>query len=336
MSFKGILGHTKEIKALTKALNNGRVAHAYLFSGPEGVGKRRVARALAAALNCALFDGTDACGACEDCTAFESGAHQNLMEIGPTDKDGERARNGLIRIAEIRRLQETLRYKVGSGRKVAIVDSADRLMPGAANAFLKTLEEPPPDSVIMLLTSKATDLLPTILSRCQRINFRPLPESAIAELLSKDGVAGEDAVFAARLSFGSISTALKYARSSAYEVRRELTGRLGALQKGDTLEVMKLAEELAKRDDLIDVLEFLKNWLRDRLVTIEGAPGLATAGLGFAGGEGGAGKDRQRALIDSFAVIEEAIHDLTPPRYGNKLLTMESLLFRLVGLGTLG
>lgn len=335
MSFECIQGHTKEIRALTNAIKNGRVAHAYLFSGPEGVGKSLIARAYASALNCPDFNGTDSCGTCPDCTAVQSGSHQNLIVIGPTDKNGERDPNGLIRIAEIRRLQDALRFKVDAGKKVAIVDSADRLMPSAANAFLKTLEEPPADSVIILVSSKAPDLLPTIQSRCQRVNFRPLSVDAIAGLLERDeGVDGEDAAFAARLSSGSVSAAAAFAKSGAYETRRELTDRLGGLRKGDTIEILKLAGELAKRDDLADVLEFLKTWLRDRLVAMEGVPELATAGANVAGDDAG-GRGMRRALLDSFAMIEEARHDITPPRYANKQLTMESLLFGLAELGSL-
>lgn len=325
MSFKDIIGHSKEISILVNSLSTGRVPHALLFSGPEGVGKRLVALALARALNCSSFS-ADSCGVCRDCALFDSGTHPNLLLSGPTDKDGQPLPEGLIRIERVREIQNSLKYRVERGRKVVIIDSADRMMAAASNAFLKTLEEPPPDSVIILVTSRSSDLLPTIISRCQRMNFRPVPAGAIAGfLVKKTGLTASDAEEAARLSGGSFSKALGYAGGGEYRKLREVAQEVSAITTADTDVALRLASELSKRDDLAEILEFLKTWYRDRLVGLTGAEGLMVNA-----GAGGAPADPRR-MIDSFYMIERARRDIMPPRYANKQLAMEVLLMGLAG-----
>ena len=332
--FQGILGHAREIGILKGSISSKRVAHALLFAGPEGIGKRLVARAFAKALNCVLprlDEDVDSCGACRDCLAFDSGTHPNLREVWPVDKDGERDPLGLIRIDQVREIQGTLRFKAESGMKVVIVEGADRLMPAAANAFLKTLEEPPPDSVIILVTLKPSDLLPTVLSRCQRISFGPLPEDAVrAFLIENKGISPAEAGAVARLSEGSISRASVYIEEGAHQKRREVIERLSTLGPADSDEALKFAEELSKRDDLDDMLEFLKSWYRDRIVAFEGAPHLI-ANTDMQRNMKDSGVEDFNRLCSSFWAIEEAKKSIAPPRYGNKQLTLEVLLLKLSG-----
>lgn len=340
MSFKDILGHDKETATLKNAILNSRVAHAYIFSGPDGIGKRLAALEFARALNCGGFDG-DSCGVCASCRMMDAGTHPNILQVWPTVKEREDVLEnaydgaGLIRISQIRDVQEFLRYRIDGGKKAVVVDYAERLMPQAANAFLKTLEEPPPGSVIMLITSRPSDLLPTILSRCQRINFRPLPDEAVSAVLVGDrSVQKGTADGVARLSGGSISKALRYVDEGAHESRGEILRRLTALYSADTDELLRFAEELSKMDGLPDVLEFMKGWYRDRLVTLVGAGHLAINGdipdfIATGVDEGAA------TLLGSFAAIEKARRDITPPRYMNKQLVMEALLLRLSGRGGL-
>jgi len=330
LNFQEILGHAREIGILKSSISSKRVAHALLFAGPEGIGKRLVARAFAKALNCASGN-DDACGVCRDCLAFDSGTHPNLLEVWPTDKDGERDPLGLIRIDQVREIQGTLRFKAESGMKVVIVEGADRLMPAAANAFLKTLEEPPPDSVIILVTLKPSDLLPTVLSRCQRISFGPLPEDAVrAFLIENKGISPAEAGAVARLSEGSISRASVYIEEGAHQKRREVIERLSTLGPADSDEALKFAEELSKRDDLDDMLEFLKSWYRDRIVAFEGAPHLI-ANTDMQRNMKDSGVEDFNRLCSSFWAIEEAKKSIAPPRYGNKQLTLEVLLLKLSG-----
>ncbi|MBI5810144.1 MAG: DNA polymerase III subunit delta' [Deltaproteobacteria bacterium] len=343
-TFKDILGHTKEIEMLKRAVAADRVAHAYLFAGPAGTGKRRVAYLLAAALNCSqskgLFKGDagegSPCGACVDCSMIEGNTHPNIMEIWPVDRDGKRADDGLIRVEQIRDLQGSLNYKAGGGRKVAIVEDADKLMGQAANAFLKTLEEPPPDSLIILISARHSELLPTVLSRCQRINFKPLPEDMIRDFLIREkGLNGEDASVISRLSAGSLSSAVRCASERVHERWNEAATRLKDLNATDTYGILKLADEISKRDDLDDLLEFLKTRCRDHLVLLTVTPGLALDSFnqGLEGPSGG--EAMATALIESFAMIEDARRSIMPPRYANKQLTMEALLMRLAGNGAL-
>ncbi len=330
MVFRDILGHTKEIEALGKAIANERVAHSYLFSGTSGIGKGCVARAFAAALNCANGNG---CGECKDCRLIEAHSHPNLVEIWPTDKDDERAVNGLIRIVKIRELQGAIKYRVERGKKVVIVEDADRLVPAAANAFLKTLEEPPADSIIILISSKASALLPTILSRCQRINFGPLGESSIRDYLVNAMALSPDlAASAARASSGALGEAIEYAESGLWEKRAAIAGYLKTVKEGGGAKLLKLAEELSKRDDLTEVLESMKLWCRDKLVGVTGARELT---VDNANTDALRGEAAPEALLAAFSMIERTRSDITPPRYGNKQLAMEALLMRMADSGVL-
>jgi DNA polymerase-3 subunit delta' len=342
MSFKNILGHSKEISILKRAISSGRVAHSYLFAGPDGVGKGLAARALAKALNCespvggatvghsvgpsAGDDKVDSCGVCTSCKTMDEGFHLNLVKVEPVE--------GLLKIDQIRDLQNALKYRVASGRRVAIVGGADRLIKAAANAFLKTLEEPPADSIIILVTSRPAELLPTILSRCQRINFRPLPEEVVSRVLIKrlggKDLSSEDAAMIARFAGGSLSRALEAARSGEQARRREFLERFLRLTPARRDAILDAAWDLSKDEDLEGILEFLKTWYRDLAVFNEGAGGLMVTGE--ASGQQVTLDDRGPGrLVRSFELIEEARRNITPPRNANKRLTMEVLLLRLVG-----
>lgn len=326
-------GHVKQIKLLQNAVRSGRVAHAYLFSGPNGIGKKLAAIELAATLNCKNNEDRS-CGSCPDCNAIAGLSHQNLTIVGPTDADGEPDVAGLIRISQVRDILSTLNFRVERGKKVVIIDCAERFMPQAANAFLKTLEEPPPDSVIILVTARPADLLPTILSRCQRINFAPLDvESVAGYLMEVSGLTLSAASVIARLSAGSIGRALSYVDSSALDDRAAIIRSFSAIKAGDNDTALRLAEDLSKRDDLVEMLEFLKIWQRDIAIAAQGGQGLMVNSdlkmlvLGA--------KTDIFALYDAYRAIDAAITDIMPPRYSNKLLTLEALFLQLARLSGL-
>lgn len=331
MSFKHILGHVKEIGILRGAIAAGKVAHSLLFCGPDGIGKRQVAFAFAKAMNCLNYDG-DACGSCPDCANMDSATHPNLVQVWPSDRDGGRDDEGLIRIGQIREVLNAVRYRVESGRRVVIVDMAERLMPQAANAFLKTLEEPPPGSMMILVTSRPADLLPTILSRCQRINFAPLPADVLGGYITENyGLSPKEAGAIARLSGGSVKKAQDCLAEGADEKRRDIIERLSALKPGDTAAALKVADELSKRDDLEDALEFMKGWYRDRLVAFEGASEfVVNSDMSEYLGRGSTGF---AFLHEAFTAIDRARRDIMPPRYANRLLAMEVMLLKIVGNG---
>lgn len=175
-TFADVISQEHVTRTLQNALNQNRPAHAYLFAGPRGSGKTSTARLLAKALNCDQGVSGDPCGECDNCVGVASGRSLDVIEIDAASNRG---------IDDIKELRETVKYAPAQGRyKVYIVDEVHQLSKDAFNAFLKTLEEPPPNVVFVLATTEAHKILPTILSRCQRFDFRPIPLPAIRERLA--------------------------------------------------------------------------------------------------------------------------------------------------------
>jgi DNA polymerase-3 subunit delta' len=225
LSWQRVRGHDALIAGFRQAVQRDRLAHAYLFIGPAGVGKRLFAGELARALLCegasqALLD---ACDRCPACLQVEAGTHPDCFTAErPPDSPN-------LPIEVVRELCRNLALKPARGRrKIAILDDADDLndpitLHAAANAFLKTLEEPPPGSVLFLLGTSAEQQLSTIISRCQVIRFAPLPAAVVADILRRSGV--DDSAFVeklTRLSDGSPGTALALADPALWEFRRTL------------------------------------------------------------------------------------------------------------------
>ena len=335
MAFSDIISHDRECSILSRAVKSGRVAHAYLFAGIDGIGKRAAARELARALNCQgrLGDG-DSCGACSSCMNFDDPGNINYIEIAPE--------KGYLKIDRIRELQRAARYKTDNETRVIVVDGADAMGKEPANAFLKTLEEPTPGTIIVLLSSRPSLLLPTIISRCQRINFSPLPIDSVATLLMRIDVEGslnkEEALSLASLSLGSVSRALDLFKSEVY-----VPGEGGLTQSVEMLRsllngtmemslMLKRAKELAKDDSLFVILEIFKSSIRDMVVAGEGAgelvinqrgsleDGLGGSGLGF------------KELVRIFSVVDRGKRDMMPPRNANKQLALEAIFLEFGNL----
>ena len=256
MSLTEIFCQDKAVGILQRALAAGKLAHAYIFSGPDGVGKSTTAKQWAKMLLCKEPKKSktsneaflDSCGKCESCKVFDGGAHPDFYsvhkELVQYTKDGKNKTTPLdLPIAVIR---EFLIEKVAdrpkmSQRSVFVVDEAQKLNIASQNALLKVLEEPPKHCFIILLCSRTEKLLPTTLSRCQVIRFGPVDERIIVKRLTGEGVAKTEAAYWARFSESSLGSALGWAQlklkeSSCYEIKKELVNRLAAHKLGDSID----------------------------------------------------------------------------------------------------
>jgi DNA polymerase-3 subunit delta' len=199
MPLKDVIGQERAMRMLAGAIERGRVASSYLFAGEQGIGKRFAAMKFAKAVCCRSPVEGDACGRCPSCRKLDSGTHPDFLLIEP---DG-----GMIKVEHIRRLEEVLSLKsYEGGAKAVVVDDAEAMNISAANAFLKTLEEPAPESLIILVSSAPDRLPDTIRSRCMRINFRPLSPKDCLRIIGKKSGDRDQLV---RLSMGRPGLAVR-------------------------------------------------------------------------------------------------------------------------------
>lgn len=219
LSWKKVRGHDRLIEAFAEALRRGRLGHAYLFAGPPGVGKRLFAGELAKTLLCEnRSERLEACDRCPSCLQVEAGTHADFVSAGRPEDSLE------VPIESVREVCRAFGLKPARGHgKVAILDDADDLNDAAANCFLKTLEEPPPRALLLLIGTSPQRQLPTILSRCQVVRFQPLPDELVTVLLKEQGIDDPTRVERlVRLSHGSIGEALALAEPALWEFRSEL------------------------------------------------------------------------------------------------------------------
>ncbi len=236
MAWLGLEGHDRVVEQFRRAIARGRLASTFLFVGPDGVGKRAFALRLAQTLFCPLrpAEAMDPCGQCPVCRQVLAGTHPDLHLVRKPDDKNELPIALLIGNKE-KRNREGLCHEIAlrpfaGDRRVAILDDADFLNVEGANALLKTLEEPPPGSVIVLLSTALEKQLPTIRSRCQLIRFQPLETEVLAGLLIAQGVANDpdEAQRLAAHSGGSLAQAVALADPELWEFRRGLFERLSA------------------------------------------------------------------------------------------------------------
>ncbi len=271
-----LIGHTATVTALERALAAGRLAQAYLVVGPESVGKARLALGLAQALNCQQPQ-PGPCGECPQCRRIASGMHP---DVTVTALEGGRR---VVTIEQVRELQHSLSLRPFEGRcRVAILPDAGRLTAEASNALLKTLEEPAPDTVLILCATSEAEMLPTICSRCRAIALQPVPTGELtAALEQRPGVTQQQALEAAAFARGRPGLAL---RALADPALLETVGtRLHQLRTALALDIagrLLLAGALAGgsasaegRTTLLETLEVWQHWWRDALLVKAGCDG---------------------------------------------------------------
>jgi len=265
-----ISGQPKAAALLARSAGNEKVAHAYLFRGPDGVGKREAAITFAARLNCAALANGAPCRRCPSCRKFFSGNHPDFIHIEP---DG-----AAIKISQIRELKKTLTFPPFEARhRVALLVDVHTMRREAANSMLKTLEEPPADTILILTGDETGGILPTILSRCQIIPFFALPyDQVAAHLQQEEEISPEEASALAAAAEGSLGRARMLHKSGLLARRRQIVDtilRYPATAPEGVEPLLDLAEESAAlKENLPELFDLLRLWLRDLIVTGIGAP----------------------------------------------------------------
>jgi DNA polymerase-3 subunit delta' len=270
MPFSDISGHDATVGALQRSLASGRIAHAYLFAGIEGCGKRMTALAFIQAVFCGR---EEACGDCPSCRKIAANQHPDLHLVSP---DG-----AFIKIDQVRELQRQLSYRpFEAPKKACIIDDADRLNASSGNALLKTLEEPPGNALLILVSANPGGVLPTILSRCQQLLFRGVPQEHIERILQQSCIAAEPARLAAALAGGSVARALALARDTVLEERTGVLERLSTLSRRRIKPLFAAAEEFAgDKEKALTLLELLSTFQRDLLLLHGGSSDVANRDL---------------------------------------------------------
>ncbi len=291
--FSRIKGQPRAIKILKKSIENNKIGQAYLFYGPNGVGKFTTAIYTAMALNCANPTGNGACGYCNSCKKIENLSHPDLIYLFPSinlemSEEGEIKNskamkeyndfienrihqpwkkfyfsgNSEIRLDVIRMLQHRLSFSITEGKyRVIIIEDADKMRIDAANSFLKTLEEPPENTIMILTTSRPDSILPTIKSRCQEIQFVPLSNHIIEEELNRH-ISLEDIQrkIISKIANGDLEKAFEIAEYGHLEARQDMVKLIELALKSDDIEFLILLEQYktsAKKNQLSDLISFM-------------------------------------------------------------------------------
>lgn len=326
LCYNELHGQEKAKKLVSRTLGSDRVPHAYIFKGPDGVGKRLFARGVAAALNCRGEYRGRACGSCVSCRKFLSGNHPDFLVISP-DK-------GAIKIDQVRQMCRALGYPpYESALRVVLMEDVHTMRQEAANSLLKTLEEPPKGNVLILTAEASQELLSTISSRCQVIPFYGLPEEACVTILQADKaeITAETARLLARLAEGSPGRALLLYEAEMTGILQEIVATVsdpaidGEKDVGVLLEV---AEKMAEvKEHLPSLLGLIRLWLRDTLMA-QTASGPPPELYGFGLAPDSPLKNwSSEALFAKLQAVDQAEKELK--RNCNRTLVCEVLMFHL-------
>ncbi|WP_051328239.1 DNA polymerase III subunit delta' [Desulfatirhabdium butyrativorans] len=260
--FDDILGQDAVVTILKRAVSRRRVPHAWLFCGPEGVGKSLTAAALALELNCRNPVGpfAHACGVCPSCKAFIAESHPDFIRIQPQKNE--------IRIAQVRELCATLEKKpFSASKRMVLIKNIEKMNVSAANAALKILEEPPENTHFILTTQEPARLLPTIRSRCQVLVFHALPEDVIERLLRRDQVIDDEkARLIASQCSGNMKRALSMVHPEWFRLREWLFQSIEQLDRFDPSLRLAFGESILSKPKLLaESLDLIASWYRDAI-----------------------------------------------------------------------
>lgn len=317
LCYTRLLGQEKAKNLLGKTLERGRLPHGLLFKGPEGVGKCLYGRGLAAAINCRDTATIGACGVCTSCKKFLAGSHPDFTVVHP-DK-------GAIKVDQVRQLIKDISYPAyESSVRVVVLEDVHTMRREAANALLKTLEEPPEGNLLILTADSSRQILPTLTSRCQVIPFMPLSLEDTVKVLIAEGVEEADARILGRLADGSPGVALTYFKEELVAVWKEVILFLSDPEihpNRDVGRLLRLAEKMAAmKENLLSFLGLLRLWIRDLLL---GEDEIVT----LVGIEPEMKNWDSESLFARLAAIDQAERELA--RNCNKNLVCEVLLFTL-------
>ncbi len=269
MGFEEIIGQDLTVRALERSLSSGRTTHAYLFSGPEGSGKKNLALLFAQALNCS-HEPDPPCKSCLSCRKTLSGNHPDFYQLLP--------QGASIKIGQLRELKENLYYYPREGRKkVCLIYSADLMTLPAANSLLQILEEPPAELIFILLSSRPWALLPTVISRCLHFALKPLPPEEMELLLKRRGLLEpRERELVIALAGGNPGKALELSAKGGLEESLEETLLLLRNLQDEPLEnIFIKAEEFSGKENLQEIINLFLIIYRNRLLFELGySPGI--------------------------------------------------------------
>ena len=330
MSFNDIIGQERAIKILTKSLKKNKVSSSYIFVGSEGTGKKLTAIEFAKAVNCLnLSKDSEACEDCQSCSEISKQYSPDLKIIEPIKSS--------IKIEQIREMRKEIGLKpFKNKKKIYIIDKAEKMTLEASNCLLKTIEEPPYYAIIILICSRIDPILPTIVSRCQIINFGLITSIKIKELsLSKiKNIEKEKAEIISKLAQGSIGKAFKLLTDKEYFIRREtLLNYLSTIVPGkysnDFFE--KVEKIILEIDKIEEILEIIKLWYRDILIIKKTGKQKYIVNCDKVEMLGKKSQVySQKMLIDILNYLELAEEYLT--KNVNKRLILERLYMKMVGV----
>jgi DNA polymerase-3 subunit delta' len=339
MSLDDVQGQARAVAPLKKALESGHVHHAWLFFGPDGVGKELTAVGLAQALTCPEKPRVG-CGTCSSCQRVLRRNHPDVTWVLTEDEQVRRGIAGRgdfdhtpsrdIKVEQVRALGERLAFRPLEGQyKVALLIGAHGMNENAQNALLKTLEEPPKGTVLVLTTSMPDKLLPTIRSRCAKAQFGPLPLKLVAEKVqAKRKLDADTAMQVARMADGSMSRAFDL-DVKALERRKEIIEAFEKLKRDDARGWLAFAEVYGEgRVEAEACLDVLAVWLRDIIAAQAGAVSLVNADL-LELARAAAQKVPAPAILRRMTVLDEAKNAITQ-RNGAVRLQLERMLIEML------